>query len=51
MVGFAARQYLAMLQGDGTTRGMLDRMFDFRRLNEVVGTEGMLQDGDRYKDL
>jgi 2-methylisocitrate lyase-like PEP mutase family enzyme len=51
VVGHAATNYLATLQSDGTTRGMLDRMFDFRRLNEVVGTEGMLQDGDRYKDL
>jgi len=51
VVGHAATNYLATLQSDGTTRGMLDRMFDFRRLNDVVGTDGMLQNGDRYKEL
>lgn len=51
VVGHAATNYLATLKADGTTRGMLDRMFDFRRLNEVIGTDAMLQDGERYKDL
>lgn len=51
VVGHAATAYLATLQAEGTTRGMLERMFDFRRLNEVIGTDAMLRDGDRYKDL
>ena len=51
VVGHAATAYLATLQSDGTTRGMLDRMFDFRRLNEVIGTDAMLQAGEHYKDL
>jgi len=51
VVGQAATSYLAMLQADGTTRGMLDRMFDFQRLNDAVGTDAMLQQGERYRDL
>ena len=48
VVGAAASQYLATLKSDGTTRGMLDRMFDFSRLNATVGTDLMLQTGERY---
>lgn len=43
--------YLNVLKADGTTRQMLDRMFDFSRLNEVIGTDEMLRHGDRYRDL
>lgn len=49
VVGRAATDYLATLKRDGTTRNMLERMFDFRRLNEVIGTEAMLKEGDRYR--
>ena len=48
VVGSAASQYLATLKSDGTTRGMLDRMFDFSQLNATVGTDVMLQTGERY---
>lgn len=51
VVGEAATNYLATLKSEGTTRGMLDRMFDFRRLNEVIGTDDMLRQGERYRDL
>ncbi len=51
VVGYAAMNYLNVLKADGTTRGMLDRMFDFSRLNEVIGTNEMLRHGDRYRDL
>jgi hypothetical protein len=50
VVGYAARDYLDTLKADGTTRGMLDRMFDFRRLNEVIGTDEMLRRGGQYRD-
>ena len=50
VVGHAASAYLATLAAEGTTRGMLDRMWDFRRLNEVIGTDDMLQTGKRYED-
>ncbi|MCL4791345.1 MAG: oxaloacetate decarboxylase, partial [Gammaproteobacteria bacterium] len=48
VVGFAASQYLATLKSAGTTGGMLDRMFDFSRLNATVGTDAMLQAGEQY---
>ena len=48
VVGFAASQYLATLKAEGTTRGMLDQMFDFSRLNATVGTDAMLQAGEQY---
>jgi 2-methylisocitrate lyase-like PEP mutase family enzyme len=51
VVGQAGTSYLATLKSDGTTRGMLDRMLDFRRLNEVIGTDDMLKQGERYRDL
>ena len=51
VVGYAAMNYLNVLKADGTTRQMLDRMFDFSRLNEVIGTDEMLRHGDRYRDL
>ncbi len=50
VVGKAATDYLATLQRDGTTRGMLDRMFDFRGINAVIGTDAMLELGERYRD-
>mgnify|MGYP002380245239 CR=1 FL=1 len=51
VVGHAASAYLATLRADGTTRGMLDRMFDFQGLNAVIGTDAMLRDGERYREL
>ncbi len=48
VVGHAATAYLATLAADGTTRGMLDRMWDFERLNAVIGTADMLQSGRTY---
>jgi 2-methylisocitrate lyase-like PEP mutase family enzyme len=50
VVGKAATDYLATLRRDGTTRNMLDRMFDFRGINAVIGTEEMLRAGDRYRE-
>jgi 2-methylisocitrate lyase-like PEP mutase family enzyme len=50
VLGFAASDYLATLARDGTTRHMLDRMFDFQRINEVIGTGDLLAEGERYAD-
>lgn len=50
VIGKAATDYLAVLRRDGTTRNMLDRMFDFRRINEVIGTDDMLREGQKYHD-
>ena len=44
----AATDYLSTLKRDGTTRNMLDRMFDFRGINDVIGTDEMLSRGKRY---
>jgi 2-methylisocitrate lyase-like PEP mutase family enzyme len=49
VLGRAAQMYLETLQRDGSTAGILDRMFDFRALNEVIGTDDMLATGDKYK--
>jgi 2-methylisocitrate lyase-like PEP mutase family enzyme len=50
VIGYAATQYLTTLKKDGTTGGMLDRMFDFRRLNEVIGTDELLREGAKYRE-
>lgn len=50
VLGRAAQMYLETLQREGSTAGILDRMFDFRALNEVIGTDDMLATGDKYKD-
>ena len=47
VVGFAASRYLATLKTDGTTHNMLDRMLDFRGINDVIGTDDMLELGKR----
>jgi 2-methylisocitrate lyase-like PEP mutase family enzyme len=44
----AAADYLEVLKRDGTTSGYLDRMFDFAQINDVIGTDGMIQAGERY---
>jgi hypothetical protein len=50
VIGKAATDYLSTLRRDGTTRHMLERMFDFRGINDVIGTEALLSAGDQYKD-
>lgn len=50
VVGHAAANYLKTLKAEGTTRGMLDRMLDFRQLNEVIGTDELLRHGDQYRE-
>ena len=49
VLGRAAQMYLETLQRDGSTAGILDRMLDFRALNEVIGTAEMLESGNKYK--
>lgn len=48
VLGRAAADYLETLRRDGTTAGMLDRMYDFAQVNAVIGTDEMLRDGQRY---
>ena len=39
-----------MLRRDGSTLNFLDRMNDFAAINAVIGTDEMLDLGDRYRD-
>jgi len=50
MISRAGAEYLAALRRDGTTAGIMDRMFDFQTLNTVIGTDKLLADGDRYSE-
>jgi 2-methylisocitrate lyase-like PEP mutase family enzyme len=49
VVGFAATRYLETLKADGTTRNMLGAMLDFAGINDVIGTDEMLELGKRYE--
>jgi len=44
----AGAEYLSVLKQEGTTKGLLDRMFDFKRINALIGTEDLLATGKRY---
>lgn len=43
-----AQDYYQSLRTNGSNRPFADRMFDFNGLNEVIGTEEMLERGGRY---
>jgi 2-methylisocitrate lyase-like PEP mutase family enzyme len=47
----AAAEYLAVLHRDGTTAGIMDQMFDFKRVNELIGTDEMLTIGRKYNSI
>ena len=40
----------AALKRDGSTAGIIDRMFNFKEVNEVIGTGEMLAVGNEYAD-
>jgi len=46
----AATDYLATLKSDGTTANMLDDMFSFSQVMELVGLSEMVTDGQKYSD-
>ena len=50
VVSRAGAEYLAALRRDGTTAGLMDRMFNFDQINDVIGTSTMLADGDQYAE-
>jgi len=50
MISRAGAEYLAALRRDGTTAGIIDRMFDFKTLNDVIGTDELLADSSQYSD-
>jgi 2-methylisocitrate lyase-like PEP mutase family enzyme len=45
----AGADYLDVLRRDGTTAGLLDRMNDFDAINAIIGTDELLERGDRYR--
>lgn len=47
-VARTATDYFASLKGTGSTNAFLDRMLDFRELNQLLGTPDMLALGKRY---
>ncbi len=44
-----AQAYYASLHTSGSNQPFADRMFDFKGLNEVIGTSDMLRAGKRYE--
>jgi 2-methylisocitrate lyase-like PEP mutase family enzyme len=44
----AGAEYLDALKRDGTTAGILDRMFDFKQVNEVIGTDDIIESANKY---
>ncbi len=50
VLAHAADQYFASLREHGSTIQYLDNMFDFDELNDLLGTEKMLEMGEKYKD-
>ena len=45
----ALRDYFAALRHDGTTASFNNRMFDFKGLQSMLGTEAILEDGAKYQ--
>lgn len=45
----ALRDYFAALKRDGTTAAFSNRMFDFKGLQSMLGTEAILRDGAKYQ--
>ena len=46
----AAQDFYGVLRRDGTTDAYRDRMFDFRGINELLGTDAILARGKTYED-
>lgn len=44
----AAQEYYANLVATGSNAGLADRMLDFNELNELIGTDKLLADGQKY---
>jgi hypothetical protein len=44
----AGAEYLGALRRDGTTAGILDRMFDFKQVNDVIGTDELIETLNKY---
>jgi 2-methylisocitrate lyase-like PEP mutase family enzyme len=51
VVSRAAADYLEVLKRDGTTAGIMDRMFNFKQANEMIGTDELLDKGRKYSAI
>jgi 2-methylisocitrate lyase-like PEP mutase family enzyme len=49
VLAHAAQAYLAELKESGSTDGFRDRMLDFNQLQDIIGTQEMLDAGRRYE--
>ncbi len=47
---FAAQEFLSELKSSGSTAAFRDQMLDLTSLNEVLGLDEMLADGERYAE-
>ncbi len=47
-LSWAAREYFASLSEHGTTAPFRNRMFDFKGLNQMLGTDAMLANAKKY---
>lgn len=45
-----ASEFFATLKADGTTDNFRDRMLNFKQLNDYLGTQNMLELGQKYED-
>jgi hypothetical protein len=43
-----ASRFFATLKQDGTTDAFRDQMLDFKQLNDYLGTDAMLELGEKY---
>jgi 2-methylisocitrate lyase-like PEP mutase family enzyme len=47
---FMAGEFLAALKSDGTTAALRKRMFDFNQINQILGLDGLMEEGARYAE-
>lgn len=48
VIAHAANEYLNILQSDGSTARMRDRMFDFAQVNGILGLDEIMAAGQKY---
>ena len=46
---YATQQFFNKLLTDGSTAKWLEKMVDFQELNEIIGTNDLLEDGKKYE--
>ena len=46
---YATQKFFNKLLRDGSTSKWLDKMVDFHKLNEIIGTDDLLEKGKKYE--